>query len=166
MSSAEHAFLEFLRTGAFGSINAETSEAELIQMLPALWKPAGILPPYVLLEYENLEFTFESERLRQIQVLFRDSYNTERWFLTFDVQWYDFIKDFDVEAMRRFLEQHAIAHSCFYFIDDSILIQISNTPITLNFWPQIDTVYRYYMGVRSWRGDSAVTKIIDFPSAG
>lgn len=166
MTNSEQAFLEFLRTGAFGSVIAETNEAELIQILPALWKPAGILPPYVLLEYENLEFTFESERLRQTQILFRDSYNTERWSLTFNVQWYDFIKGSDVETVRIFLEQHAIAYSCLYFIDDSILIQISNTPITLSFWPKIDTVYRYYMGVRSWRGDSAVTKIIDFPSAG
>lgn len=164
MSAAEHAFITFLRDGRFGPVHANITKEELLQMLPELWEAKGAtLPPYTLFSFESFECTFENDRLRQIKIRFHEEYDSKPWIDAFNIHWYGLIYKMDMYAMRAFLERNMIAYRCLLFIDESNVIQIVDIPISICFWPDIQDIYRYYMGMTDWRGSDLVREVIEFP---
>ncbi|KAB8142321.1 hypothetical protein F8S13_15150 [Chloroflexia bacterium SDU3-3] len=167
MSAAEQAFITFLRDGCFGPLHANITKEELLQILPELWEAKGAtLPPYTLFSFENFECAFENDQLLKIKILFFEKYEQQTWFETFDIRWYDFTRATHLLTMREFLQQHMIAHSCLFFIDDSVSIQIIGMPISINFRPgiqNIQNIYRFYVGMTDWRGSDLVRGVIEFP---
>ena len=171
MTTREQAFLHFLKTGTFGRIESEMDEAILTEMLPQMWKLDGIPAPWNLFVYDNIEIGLANNRLDTVRISFKyDDDGTPyeedvtTWSNAFHVSWYDYVCGMNVDAMRTLLEDHAIAYSCFYLVDDSVDIQIRDVCISMSFCHKIVRLKRYYQGkMIAWQGDSAVTKRIDFP---
>lgn len=165
MEDPEVSFLEFIRTGKFGNCSKDTRQAELIDLLPDIWiSGTDYVPPYpyTLMGYESLEFVFEHEDFDRFRIRWGDGSDITYWTSVFDVTWYDFIKEFDAEMMHSFLKKHAIAHSCYYFDDESVAIEITQISIMLCFAGTIEKLFRFYRDFLSWRGSPIPDKSIDF----
>lgn len=163
MEAAEASFLEFIQTGRFGLCSKTTRQSELVELFPDIWvSGTKIDPPYSLLIYENLEFVFEDEAFDRVRIWWGDGSDITHWTRVFDVTWYGFIEKFDVEAMQNFLKKYAIAHSSYYFSDDSVVIEIPQSSIKCIFTETIEKLYLCYRDLSSFRGSPIVDKTIDF----
>jgi hypothetical protein len=163
METVEASFLEFIHTRRFGICSTDTRKSELIELFPDIWiSGKEIDPPYTLLIYENLEFVFEYEEFDRVRIWWGDGSDIKLWTRLFDVAWYGFIEKFDAETMQNFLKKHGIAHSSYYFSDDSVAIEIPQSAILFAFAETIDKLYLYYRKFSSFRGSPAPDKAIDY----
>lgn len=163
MKTAESSFLKFIHTGKFGICSKNTRQYEIIDLFPDIWiSGKEISPPYKLLIYESLEFVFEHEDFDRVRIRWGDGSDISRWTTLFDVQWYHFIEDLDTDTMQEFLRKYSIAHSCYYFIDDSVAIEIPQSSIKFSFEGVVKKLYRYYRDFPSFRRSPITEKTIDF----
>lgn len=162
MELSEHAFVEFTTTGMFGTITANTTEVEVLALIPHL---ESYSDAYVFISDDNIEFIFLNHVLYRVRVRFWDR-QIPLWTECMSVPWYSFLRDSTFSKIERCLQTHVVPYRDFCFDDESRWFDIRNQPIGFNFEHDSDgallEIYIYYAEQHKWRR-GIYEKVVDFP---